>query len=152
MVSREELRRRLWPTETYVDFDHSLNIAITKLRHALSDCAESPLYIETLVGSGYRLKVLPEPQGRKKVRLAILPFANLGGSRKLTCFGEGLCEEIITRLVHFYSGQLDVTARTSATKYKGTTKSITQIGRELKADYLLTGGVRGFRDQLRVTA
>ena len=54
MVAREELRQRLWPADTFVDFDHSLNTAINKLREALGDSAGSPRYIETLARRGYR--------------------------------------------------------------------------------------------------
>src|SRR5205809_823104 len=53
IVAREELRERLWPTE-FVDFDHSLNTAIRKLREALGDSAENPRFIETLARRGYR--------------------------------------------------------------------------------------------------
>jgi len=55
VVTREELRHRLWPDHTFVDFDRSLNKAMTKLRSALCDSAESPRYIETLYRRGYRL-------------------------------------------------------------------------------------------------
>ena len=54
LVTREELRQRLWSSDTYVEFDRSLNIAVRKLRSALSDTAELPRYIETLRGRGYR--------------------------------------------------------------------------------------------------
>jgi TolB-like protein/DNA-binding winged helix-turn-helix (wHTH) protein len=54
VVSREELRQRLWPAEVNVDFDRSLNKAMVKLREALGDSSDSPLYIETLPGIGYR--------------------------------------------------------------------------------------------------
>jgi DNA-binding winged helix-turn-helix (wHTH) protein len=54
VVCREELRKRLWPADVYVDFDRSLNKAIVKLREALGDSPESPLYIETLPRVGYR--------------------------------------------------------------------------------------------------
>jgi len=54
MVDREELRQRLWPADTFVDFDHSLNTAINKLREALGDSAGSPRFIETLARRGYR--------------------------------------------------------------------------------------------------
>src|SRR5216683_2297990 len=54
LVTREELRTRLWPTDTIVDFDHGLNAAVNKLREALSDSAENPKYIETLPRRGYR--------------------------------------------------------------------------------------------------
>ena len=54
-VTRDELRQRLWPADTYVDFDHCINTAIGKLRRALGDVADEPRYIETLPRYGYRL-------------------------------------------------------------------------------------------------
>jgi len=55
VVTREQLRRRLWPDHTFVDFEHGLNKAISKLREALGDDADKPRYIETLPRRGYRL-------------------------------------------------------------------------------------------------
>jgi cholera toxin transcriptional activator len=54
VVTREELRQKLWPADTFVDFDHSLNTVINKLREALSDSASNPRFIETLARRGYR--------------------------------------------------------------------------------------------------
>ena len=54
VVTREDLRQKLWPADTFVDFDHSLNTAINKLREVLGDSASSPRYIETLARRGYR--------------------------------------------------------------------------------------------------
>ena len=54
LVTREELRQRLWPSDTFVDFNHGLNAAVNKLREALSDSAENPRYVETLPRRGYR--------------------------------------------------------------------------------------------------
>src|SRR5215470_8992297 len=54
VVSREELRQRLWPANTFVDFDTGLNSAIKKLRDVLGDSADKPRYIETLPRRGYR--------------------------------------------------------------------------------------------------
>ena len=54
VVTREELRQKLWPADTFVDFDHSLNTAVNKLREALGDSASSSRYIETLARRGYR--------------------------------------------------------------------------------------------------
>jgi cholera toxin transcriptional activator len=54
VVTREELRQKLWPSDTFVDFDHSLNTAINKVREALGDSATSPRYVETLARRGYR--------------------------------------------------------------------------------------------------
>jgi TolB-like protein/DNA-binding winged helix-turn-helix (wHTH) protein/Flp pilus assembly protein TadD len=55
VVTREELRAKLWPADTFVDFDHGLNAAVKRLRDALADTAETPRYIETLPRRGYRL-------------------------------------------------------------------------------------------------
>jgi cholera toxin transcriptional activator len=54
VVTREELQQKLWPSDTFVDFDHSLNTAINKVREALGDSASSPRYVETLARRGYR--------------------------------------------------------------------------------------------------
>jgi eukaryotic-like serine/threonine-protein kinase len=54
LVTREELLSRLWPSGTFVDFDHGLNVAVKKLRRALNDSAENPRFIETLARRGYR--------------------------------------------------------------------------------------------------
>jgi len=53
-VTREELRKTLWPSDTFVDFDHSLNSAVMRLREALGDSAERPRFVETLPKRGYR--------------------------------------------------------------------------------------------------
>lgn len=57
IVTREELQKKLWPADTFVDFEHSLNAAVKRLRDALDESAEKPLYIETLARRGYRLIV-----------------------------------------------------------------------------------------------
>jgi len=54
VVTREELQKKLWPADTFVDFDHGLNKAISKIREALGDSAESPRFVETVARRGYR--------------------------------------------------------------------------------------------------
>lgn len=54
IVTRNELRQRLWPADTFVDFDHALNTAVMKLREALGDSSDRPLYIQTIPRKGYR--------------------------------------------------------------------------------------------------
>ena len=54
VVTREELQKKLWPADTFVDFDHGLNKAINKIREALSDSSESPRFVETVARRGYR--------------------------------------------------------------------------------------------------
>jgi len=60
IVTREEIKSTLWPNDTIVNFDHSINVAIGILRRALGDSANNPKYIETLARRGYRLLVAPE--------------------------------------------------------------------------------------------
>jgi len=66
LVTRECLRQRLWPANTFVDFDNGLNTALCKLREALGDTAEKPRYIETLERRGYRFIATVEEFGTKK--------------------------------------------------------------------------------------
>ena len=54
LITRDELRRRLWPDDTFVDFEHGLNAAVRRVRDALGDSADRPRYVETLPRRGYR--------------------------------------------------------------------------------------------------
>src|SRR6266404_4879287 len=54
VVTRDDLRQRIWPADTFVDFDHSLNTAVNKVRETLGDSASSPRFVETLARRGYR--------------------------------------------------------------------------------------------------
>jgi Tol biopolymer transport system component len=65
VVTREELQQRLWPDGTFVDFDHSLNTAINKIRDVLGDSAENPRFVETLPRRGYRFVAAVENAGRE---------------------------------------------------------------------------------------
>jgi Tol biopolymer transport system component/DNA-binding winged helix-turn-helix (wHTH) protein len=84
VVSREELQKRLWPADTFVDFDLSLNSAVKKLRQALNDDPENPRYIETLYRRGYRfigpLNDLAVQAGVGGIEIG----SNSGDSRMLT--------------------------------------------------------------------
>ncbi|MGA2419047.1 MAG: tetratricopeptide repeat protein [Candidatus Acidiferrum sp.] len=65
VVTREELQKKLWPADTFVDFDHGLNKTISKIREALNDSAESPRFVETVARRGYRF--LAEVKGAEAV-------------------------------------------------------------------------------------
>jgi len=66
LVTREEIQRRLWPADTFVDFEHNINTAIRKLREALGDDAEQPCFIETLPRRGYRFVAPVEGIGEEE--------------------------------------------------------------------------------------
>src|SRR5271169_5891716 len=84
-VTREELQRRLWPADTFVDFDHSLNSGIKKLREALGDDSENPRFIETLHRRGYRFIAPVDgqrvPAAERSEQAAPLQPAGSDGSR-----------------------------------------------------------------------
>ena len=84
--------------------------------------------------------------------IAVLPFVNLSGNPAEEYFSDGMTEEIVTALSRVGSPYLGVIARTSSMRYKNSGKTVTQIGRELKADYLLEGSVRRSDGKVRVTA
>jgi TolB-like protein/DNA-binding winged helix-turn-helix (wHTH) protein/Tfp pilus assembly protein PilF len=76
VVTREELQKKLWPAHTFVDFDHGLNKAVSKIREALGDSAESPRFVETVARRGYRFLADVKVDAEAPVRspeLATLP-------------------------------------------------------------------------------
>jgi TolB-like protein/Tfp pilus assembly protein PilF len=157
VVTREELRRRLWPGEVFVDFDNNLNSAIARLREALGDSADHPRFIETLPKRGYRFLAevsephqVPETARRPSARLVVLPFLKLIGDPADECLCDSLTDELITDLASLAPGDLAVIARTTAMHYKGTVKKVADIGRDLGVDYLVEGGVRREQDRLAI--
>ena len=74
LVSRDEIRKKLWPGDTFIDFDHGLNNAVNRLREALGDSAGSPRFIETLPRRGYRF--IGTTNGKKDIPRADQPSEN----------------------------------------------------------------------------
>src|ERR1700722_7872393 len=204
-ITREELQNRLWAPDTFVDFDHGLNTAVSKIRDALNDPADNPRFIETLP-NGYRFiapvsappietptsqptQSEPEatPQAERKrlsrihLRLgavaaiiliagvpalrylrnllsphrlqvnsiAILPLRNLSGDPTEDYFADGMTDELITQMAKVSS--LRVASAVSAMRYKNTTLSTRQLGRELNVDAFVEGSVLRSGNRVRVT-
>ncbi|HEY6293972.1 MAG TPA: winged helix-turn-helix domain-containing protein [Terriglobia bacterium] len=161
VVTRGELRNKIWPADTFVDFEDGLNTAIRRIRMALGDSAESPRFIETLPRRGYRFIVPVQPLGDRalradkppaqKVLLAVLPFNNLSADPEQEYFSDGMTEEMIAHLGMLSPRSLGVIARTSVMKYRNTNKSITEIGSDLGVDYVLEGSVRRSGERIRIS-
>jgi TolB-like protein/DNA-binding winged helix-turn-helix (wHTH) protein/Flp pilus assembly protein TadD len=152
LVTREELRIRIWPQESFGDFDHAVNIAVAKLRAALADSAEVPRYIETLYRRGYRFIF---PIGGRPVALtpdkivlppfefddsiAVLPFENAGRDPEIEYLSDGITETVINNLSRLE--KLRVVPRSTVFRYKGKMTDPVKIGRELRARLVLTGHI-----------
>src|SRR5207244_6942106 len=130
IVTREDLRQRIWPSDTFVDFDHGINSAIKRLREALDDTAETPCYVETLPRRGYRFIGKIECNAPRMRSLAVLPLENLSHDPQQEYFAEGLTEALITTLAKI--GELRVVSRTSAMHYRGVHKPLHEIAWELE--------------------
>jgi TolB-like protein len=149
-VTREELRQKIWPSDTFVDFEQGLYNAVRRLRDALNDSAEKPRFIETLSRRGYRFIGTLEASVRKIESLAVLPLDNLSRDPEQEYFAEGLTEALITTLAKI--GELRVVSRTSAMQYKGVRKPLSEIAKELGVDVIVEGTVLRVGERVRITA
>jgi TolB-like protein len=147
LITREELRSKLWPSNSFVDFDHGLNKAINKLREALGDSAESPRFVETLAKRGYRFlgDLSVDRQGIRS--LLVLPLENLSGDPEQEYFAEGLRSADALAKSRSFKWR-----RTSSFSFKGKHVDLRVIGEQLKVRTVLEGSVRKVGNHLRITA
>ena len=150
LVAREELRRRVWPTDTFVDFDHGINNAIKRLREVLGDTAETPRYIETLPRRGYRFVEKIRSNDHRVRSLAVLPLENLSGDPEQEYFADGLTEALITSLAKISA--LRVISRRTPMHYKGVHRPLPEIARELGVEIIVEGSVLRSGERVRISA
>ena len=156
LVLRADIIPRLWSKDVFVDVETGVNTAVRKVRQALHDSPESPAFIETVSGKGYRFIGSVEAIGGaarepSRVMLAVLPFENIGNDPDCEYLADGLTEETIATLGQIDYERLSVIGRTSTMSYKGSTKSLAAIGEELNVDYVMEGSIRGENGVLRIT-
>jgi len=155
VVTRAALAKRLWPEGTFVDFEHSLNAAVKRLRAVLGDDARHPRLVETLPRRGYRF-IAPctwsEP-GRGAggpARVAVLPFTDGVREPHARALGDGLTDETIVHLGQYT--HVELVARMSSATFKSGTCFAREVGTALDADYLIEGSVRYAGDRARIAA
>jgi TolB-like protein/DNA-binding winged helix-turn-helix (wHTH) protein/Tfp pilus assembly protein PilF len=248
IVTRDQIVSRVWGEGAFLDTDNSIRGAVRKLRQVLKDDAETPRFIQTVTGQGYRfiaLVIAPKeaivasepaasavptsdrdfvselddwlqarrlrlvepdqdrtaekttdagtthvpgnrndhrwlfvgavallsaacllsflavrgwrrasnapPHSQGKIVLAVLPSENLSRDPDQEFFSDGLTEEMIAQVGKLNRDRLTVVARSSVAKYKGSNLAAKEIGKELKADYLVQGSVRRWSDRVRIT-
>jgi TolB-like protein/Tfp pilus assembly protein PilF len=150
VVTRDELQKRIWPTDTFVDFEQGLYNAIKRLREALGDSPETPSYIETLPRRGYRFCGSLATSPGHIESIAVLPLENLSRDPEQDYFAEGMTEALITSLAKI--GPLRVVSRTTVMRYKGVHRPLPEIARELGVDAVVEGTVQRSGKRLRISA
>jgi TolB-like protein/Flp pilus assembly protein TadD len=150
VVTRDELQKRIWPSDTFVDFEQGLNNAVQRIRQALGDTVDTPRFVETLPRKGYRFIGAVEAMSSRIKSLAVLPLENLARDPEQEYFAEGITEALINTLAKI--GALRVVSRTSVMQYKGVRKSLPEIARELNVDGIIEGTVQRTGARLRVSA
>jgi len=156
LVEKAEFLSRLWPG-SFVE-EVGLAHAISQLRKALRYGTDGTSFIETVPKRGYRFSVPVEAvvpirgESPSRVTVAVLPLENLGAGSDYEYLAAGLTEEIIAVLGQVAPDTIGVIGRTSMMAYKGTTKSLAEIGRELDAGFLVESSIRGEKGRVRITA
>ena len=164
VISREDLIRKVWPSDTFVDFEHSLNAAVNRLRQVLDDEAAQPRYIETVPRRGYRYigpmynEEVAEPNRSVDDReskpsesvVAVLPFVDISPTPDSNYFCDGLAEEIIGGLTKVPG--IRVIGRRSTALFKDRTESLREIAERLNASFVLDGSLRQLEKRIRITA
>jgi TolB-like protein/tetratricopeptide (TPR) repeat protein len=151
LVSREEIRRRLWRETTFVDYDAAMDSCVKRIRSVLCDSARAPRYIETIPRRGYRF-IAPVQRGRPfaEPTLAVLPFANLNNDPAIDYFADGLTDALITELAGIPA--VRVISRQSVLHLKGSTGKLEEIARELRVDGVVEGTTLHEGNRVRMTA
>ena len=155
VVTREELQSRLWPSDTFVDFDHSLNKSINKLREALGDSAENPRFVETLPRRGYRFlgvvngsHAAAPQRGGPIDSIAVFSLANPNPCPDLDCLAVGIPGSIIHSLSQIPG--LRVIAWNSLARSGNREEDPLAIGRSVGASAILAGRIWQRDNRLRL--
>ena len=157
LVSRDDIARRLWAQDVFVDVDAGIHTAILRIRQALGDSRDSSLFFETVSGKGYRfvapVEVVFAPSLQTSpATLAVLPFEWLGGDREREYVANGLTEDTIASLGRIAPDHLSVLGRASTLAYRETSKSLADIGEQLGVDYVVEGTIRSEAGLFRITS
>ena len=142
LVSRADIAKRLWDSSVFVDVEMGVNTAIRKLRQALRDSRESPAFVETISGKGYRFiapvnAVLSERHQEAIESVAVLPFANDSADPDAEYLSDGITETLINNLSQIWN--LRVVARSTVFRYKGKEADPQKAGSDLHVRAVVSG-------------
>jgi len=142
LVSRADIVKRLWDPGVFVDVEMGVNTAIRKLRQALRDSRESPAFVETISGKGYRFiapvnAVLLGRQQEAIESVAVLPFANDSADPDAQYLSDGITETLINNLSQIWN--LRVVARSTVFRYEGKDIDPQKAGNDLHVRAVVSG-------------
>lgn len=150
IVTRDELRKKLWPADTLVDFEHGLSSAVNKLREALGDSANNPRFIETVPRYGYRFKLRATFPGTipGKRAIAVLPFKLLTPNAEDDYLSVALADALISQLSA--EGELLVCPTGAVMKYANQPVDPLDAVRDLQVQVIVQGSIQKLGPKLRV--
>jgi eukaryotic-like serine/threonine-protein kinase len=154
VLTRTEIREKVWSDDTFVDFEQGLNFCIRQIREAVGDTADAPRFIETLPRRGYRFLIPVESASvtapQTMTRLIVLPFRMLRPDANTDFLAFSLPDALATAL----SGLSALVVRSSlaASRFANGTYDLKTIAVEADVDLIVTGTLLSANDEIRVTA
>ena len=154
VLTRAEIRERVWRDDTFVDFEQGLNFCIRQIREAVGDTAGTPRFIETLPRRGYRFLMPVEtaaPAAPKRLtRLIVLPFRILRSDPATDFLAFSLPDALATSLCTLKS--LVVRSSLAASRFSAADPDFRKIAAEADVDLIVTGTLLAAGDQIRIVA
>ena len=148
-LEKDRVKRYESAAELSADLDQWQQSATLRTRRWMLAAAGAGA--ASLAGGAYLARQSLLAPGRR-IRIAILPFENIGGNPQESFFADGLHQDMISVLNRLFPDRVSVIASTSVKRYKGTSASIEQIARDLNVDYVVEGGVQRNGEQAHITA
>ncbi|HZY72487.1 MAG TPA: winged helix-turn-helix domain-containing protein [Edaphobacter sp.] len=154
-ITRERIRRALWPDNQFVDFEQSISTAVLRLRRALRENTGSPVYIESVARKGYRF-IAPiaredHRQSEDSIRaIAVLPFQDFTNADDAKYFVDGFTDSLVTEMA--LRSDLRVVPRITMERYKNAQEDSRRIAHELDVQAVVEGSILRSGDRIRISA
>ena len=155
LVTRDHIRKVLWPNDEFVDFEQSIRTAVLRLRRALRENIAAPVYIESVARKGYRFiaPVITDDQrwNSNSIRaIAVLPFQDFTPAEDTNYFVDGFTDSLVTGMA--LRSDLRVVPRLTMERYKNAHEDSRRIAHELDVQAVVEGSIQRSGDRIRISA